>query len=347
MKAYIAESPGVLKMIDTHKPKPGPYDVLARVKYTGICGTDLAIISGQTSFVRDGLIKYPVRIGHEWSGIVEEVGKDVVDFAPGDRVVGDNAVPCGRCRNCLSGNSHLCANLRSVGTVNTWDGAFAEYMVMPAHLTYRLPESVDLKEAALIEPTVVSFVGLLRAEVRIGSHILIIGTGPIGCAAVTLAHAMGATQIIVCGRKDPKLSVCSSLGADTVINVTRDNLVAAVKEATGGEGVDSVIETSGAISVLNDALEVSRVGSRLSLVGFFERDLDGFHIDKVVLSQISVVGSTVFPGVFPRVIELLALKKISLRPLITGVFPFGRMADAVRSAQENKDSRIKVLVEQS
>ncbi len=157
---------------------------------------------------------------------------------------------------------------------------------------------------------------------------------------------MGATKIIVCGRKDPKLSVCSSLGADTVINVTKANLVASVKEATGGEGVDAVIETSGAIPVLNDALEVLRVGGRLSLIGFFERDLAGFHIDKVVLSQISMVGSTVFPGVFPRVIELLAVKKISLRPLITGIFPFVRMADAVRSAQEKKDSRIKLLVEQ-
>lgn len=346
MKAYIAERPGVLSLIDTPRPEVGPSDVLTRVKYTGICATDLAIMSGETSFVRDGLITYPVRIGHEWSGIVEEVGRDVTDFMPGDKVVGDNGVPCGKCRDCLTGKSYLCRFARSVGTVNTWDGAFAEYMLMPSHLMYKLPDSVELDEAALIEPAVISFIGLLLAHVEVGSHVLIVGTGPIGTAVTGLARAMGATKIILCGRKDAKLEIGKRMGADITINATRENLVQAVRDSTEGEGVDAVIETSGAVGVLNQSLDVLKIGGYLSLVGFYERDLDGFHIDKVVLNRINVVGAAGIPGIFPRVIDLLAHKKISLKPLITGVFAFEKMHDAVRSISENNATRIKVLVKQ-
>jgi len=129
----------------------GPRDVLTKVKYCGVCGTDVSIYTGETNLVKNGLIKYPVRIGHEWSGIVESVGSGVIEFKAGDRVVGDTVVACGECKACLGGNYMLCPDLRCVGTVNAWDGGFAEYTVFPARHIFRIPDNIALDEAALIE----------------------------------------------------------------------------------------------------------------------------------------------------------------------------------------------------
>lgn len=344
MKALIVKSPNVLEIIDTPKPSVGPNDVLAKVKYSGICATDIAIITGKASFVESGLVKYPVRIGHEWSGIVEEVGSEVTKIKVGDPVVADDGVPCFRCRECMEGNYSLCSQIRGVGTVNCWDGSFAEYIVMPSQLVHKLKSTTDLAEAAILEPACIAMNGIYQGKVRPGDRVLVIGTGPIGLSAVGLLHAMGAT-VILSGRRDSKLEYGRKMNADTLINISNNNLIEQLKEVTPNGKVDVVIETSGNIDVLNASMDYVKAGGKIVLIGFYETKLKEFNVDKLVLNALHLIGAAGTPNVFPPVIELLESGKVRFKPLITSIYPFEKVKEAIQKVIDNDGDRIKVLIE--
>ena len=344
MRAIIVNAPGDIRYVEVEKPRVGPGDVLIRVCFCGVCGTDLAILNGDMSFVREGLIKYPVRIGHEWSGIVEEVGAEVTKVKPGDKVVGDNGVACEKCRNCLAGDYLHCLNSRAVGTVNCWDGAFAEYMIMPQRHIYKLPEQIGLEEAALIEPASIALNGVKASGIHENSSVLVIGTGPIGLAGVSLVRNAGVKKLLLAGRKDGKLEVGKIMGADITVNVTKESLKDIVMRETDGEGVSAVIETSGAISSINEALDYIADSGIISLIGFYEKELNGFNIDKVVLGKIQIRGVAGEP-VMQEVIDLMASGALKLKPLSTHKVSFDEAIDAFINITEKNESKIKILVE--
>jgi 2-desacetyl-2-hydroxyethyl bacteriochlorophyllide A dehydrogenase len=345
MKAIIIAGPGDARMIEIEKPKVGKTDVLAKVVYSGICGTDLSILSGDMKLIREGFIKYPVRIGHEWSGIVAEVGKEVKRFKPGERVVSDNGVSCGECKHCREGDYGLCENIKSVGTVNCWDGSFAEYMLMPERHLYKLPDNISLEEAAMIEPTTIALAGLKSSNIKAYSKVLIIGTGPIGLAAIPFAKSMGAEKIFVSGRKPYKLNVAKTMGADRTINVTTEDLTGIVMKETGGKGVDIVIDTSGNPDAFNQCIDVVAQGGVIILIGFYENNLKDFDIDKLVTKSIRLQGILGEFGLPQQVIDIMEKEKISLKPLITHRFRFDEAIEAMKTANEKNDTKIKMLVE--
>lgn len=341
MKAFIAEQPGRHRFIDVEKPEPGPYDVISSVSYCGICGTDMAILSGETSLVRDGLIRYPVRIGHEWSGVVERVGEKVTGFAPGDRVVGDDGVACGQCRDCMEGHYGVCRYSMAVGTVNCWDGAFAETMRMPMRQMYRLPDDIALDEAALIEPAAIAYNGLLALGMLAGKTLLITGTGPIGLSAVGIARAMGA-RVVLSGRRTGKLGIGAVMGAHVTVNASEEDPREAL--AALGAPIDRALETSGNPEALGQCLAGVKNGGSVSTVAFYERNLDDVNIDALVIRNVALHGVSGSANAFPPVIALMESGHLSLRPLITGVYPFDRMEEAIETVRANRDGRIKVLV---
>jgi L-iditol 2-dehydrogenase len=304
----------------------------------------MAILSGELSLVKEGLIKYPCRIGHEWSGVVEKVGAEVRGIKPGDRVVTDNGVACGDCGPCMEGRYGLCENGRAVGTVNCWPGAFAEYMVMPFRHIYKLPDAVALDEAALIEPSMVAYGGLRTAAIGPGVTVLVIGTGPIGLAAVNLAKAMGPSRLLLSGRREAKLEMGRRMGAQATINATKEDFRKRVLEETDGKGVHAVIETSGNIQVLNEAIDVLRPGGTLALIGFYEAEWNHLNVDKVTLGMINIRGVAGSESVAPKIIDLMANRQIDLRPLITSVYPYERVNEAFDEVKANRDDRVKVLV---
>lgn len=344
MKALVISGPGEARMIETEIPCTSPDHVLVKVAFSGICGTDLAIFSGDMSLIRDGLIKYPVRIGHEWSGVVEKVGNKVVDFKPGDRVVSDSGVSCGECRHCLMKDYKSCENTRSLGTVNCWDGSFAEYIIIPERHLFKLSDNISLEEGVLIEPATIALAGLKKCNINKESTVLIIGTGAIGLSAIPLAKEMGAGRVIVSGRKTYKLDVAKLMGADVIVNSTREDLNAVVLKETNGKGADAIIETSGNISVINQSVDALRYEGIIALIGFYETNLHDFNIDKFVMKCAQMKGVLGEFGSPQEVINMRKSGKFSFLPLITHRFDFDDVIDAIKTAEEKNDTKIKMLV---
>ncbi len=318
-------------------------EVLIKVMYTGVCATDIAIFTGDCSFVRSGEITYPCRIGHEFAGIVAKTGPKVTKFKVGDRVITDNGVKCGKCDACLRGDYANCKNDRSVGTINCWPGAFAEYMYMPERHTYHLSDNIDFKQAALIEPISMA-VGAMRSyEVTSDSVVAVIGTGPIGIGTAALAKKRGAKKVIIVGRTPWKLDVGKQCGADFAVCTKDGDPVEQVRALTGGLGVDYTVETSGGLDTPMQAIQMTKKKGTVALVAFYEHPIPNFEIDAWTARSTRVIGVMGEPGNM-QMSEHEFATGLNLEPIITQIVDFDDAPDFFQHSQETKKQRIKALV---
>ncbi len=344
MKALSVISKNNIKMLNISEPVLKKDEILCRVVYSGICGTDLVIYTGETNFVKDGLIKYPVRIGHEWSGYVEKTGSGVTKFKEGDRVVSDNGISCRECAACLRGDMEHCENNRSVGTINCWEGSFAEYIVIPECHLYHLPDSINYKKGAMIEPLTVAYAGMTKYPVGSKTTVAVIGTGPIGMSALAIAERMGAEKIICIGRTDEKLNIAKKLGATHVININKTDALKEIDSITGGTGVDFTVETSGASPTVQQAIDITRAGGFISMIGFYENDIDGLVINRLVTKGLTVRGIMGEIGIVPPIIKYITESGLDLEPMITRVIGFDDAVSYFENHAEYHKKDIKVLV---
>lgn len=344
MKAARLLGPNNIEIIDINKPEVYQGDVLVRVKNVGICGTDYSIYSGESQFVKSGMIKYPMTLGHEWSGIIEESGDQVKNLKIGDRVVGDAGVSCGICYECLCGRYINCESLRCVGTINTWDGAYAEYILMPERHAYLIPQNVSYEEAALVEPAATALYAVRRGDVKPGDIVLVHGTGPIGLAAVQLAKVSGAACVILSGRKDYKLDIGKMMGADITVNIMKDDLAKRILEITDGKGAHVIIEASGSTDVLRQSVGIIRAGGTISVVAFYERELSGFNIDDFVFKDARLVAVSGSPGLSVTILELMKFGRINLKPMITHRYSLDNVASALENMKRDNDQKIKIML---
>jgi 2-desacetyl-2-hydroxyethyl bacteriochlorophyllide A dehydrogenase len=346
MKALIVREPGKPEVAEVEKPVPGPHDIVAKVLHCGICGTDLSIVDGTLNLGKGNDPIYPVRLGHEWSGIVEEVGNEVRIFKKGDRVISDSGVYCGECDNCKAKNFESCTGSRSIGTIrNAWPGAFAEYMKVPVMNAFKIPDIVAADEAALVEPAGIGLSGILKANLESGKTFLVIGTGAISLGALVCARGIGAGKIILAGRKDLKLEIGKKMGADVTVNMSREDLTASVQKETGGRGADAVLDATGAAELLNLSVSLCIVHGKIIIPGFYEKPVDGFLIDNMVANGRSLVGTAGRMGIPARILNLLEYRRINLKPMITARYPFEKVLDAFAVAKAKKDTMIKVMVD--
>ena len=344
MKAIIVHATGDLRYEEIAKPVPGPHEVVARVVCCGICGTDAEIFHGDTSLTRDGLVKCPVRIGHEWSGIVESVGSEVGGFQPGDRVISDTGSSCGHCEACLSGNFKKCALISSLGTVGDHKaGAFAEYIVMYDWHMHKIPDDIGFEEATLAEPGTIALNALIDCGVGEGTTVVITGTGAIGLMAVSFAKQLGA-KVILAGRKRMKLDIGREMGAAEIIDLTEEDLVKGVLKYTGGRGTDVFYETTGYSRFITQALEATAYMGTIGLVGFYEKSLDNFDANRLVMEHKRVQGCEGSAWRAQQVLDMMSLGKISLKPMITHRIPFEEAGNAIKTARENTAEKIKTIV---
>jgi L-iditol 2-dehydrogenase len=272
MKALmkVGQGAGQIEIRDIPVPAIPKDDwVLIQVKAAGVCGTDLHIWHDQFSYWP------PVVLGHEFSGVVVEIGQAVKGFKPGDRVVAEpHSMACGVCELCRQGKIQICADKRSPG----WgiDGAFTDYLVMPALLLHKIPDQLSFDLAALAEPLAITVHQVAeRVRIECQDFVVITGAGPIGILAAFVAKTMGAGKVAITGREtcnQVRFAAAQKMGADFIINVDRENAVERVMELTNGRGADLVIETSGAGPAIAQSIAMARKCGRISAIGISPRE---------------------------------------------------------------------------
>ena len=342
MKVLLSEGSSRGRIVTMPVPEVAPGTVLVKVAYCGICGTDQDLFSGECSFAENGQVSYPVRLGHEWSGVVEAVGEGVINFEQGDRVVGDNAVSCGKCDACLVGDYAHCAHMLNVGTIDpVYDGAFCEYFLIAAHHLHKIPDGISLKEATLAEPLSVAFGGIKHMNITNNSTVAVIGTGCIGMAAVVLAKCLGAKTVWMIGRNERKLESARALGAE-IINVKQCDAVQTILDLTNGQGADFVLECSGAPNTFKQAIDIAAFRATVALIGFYEHRENGVNIDSIVAKALTLIGVMGEMDNMAGALRILAEHKPDLLPIITDELAFDDCI--VGFTRKNYPDAVKIAV---
>ncbi len=312
----MEESEG-LSLVDWPVPQPGPYDVLIRVKASSICGTDVHIYNWDAW--SQSRIKPPVILGHEFSGEIVEVGREVTQWKAGDFVSAEGHIVDWTCAACQNGQPHLCVNVQVIGIDR--NGAFAEYVVVPGENVWKNPEELPPEIASLQDPFG-NAVHTAYAFDLAGKSVLITGVGPIGLMTIPVARVAGATQIIVTDVSEPKLALAKRMGADVMLNPVDDDVVAAVQELTG-DGADVLLEMSGAAPAITSGLAALRPGAEVALLGVPAKPIEIDWANHVVFKGVTIqaiYGRKIW-DTWHRMRALLATGAVDLSPLITHDLP--------------------------
>jgi L-iditol 2-dehydrogenase len=316
MKSLLLSEYNHLEIADMPLPPVGPDEVLVRVEACGICGSDVHGYDGSS-----GRRIPPIVMGHEAAGTVAAVGSQVRGYAEGDRVTFDSTVYCGHCSFCLSGDVNLCDNRQVIG-VSCGDyrrhGAFAEFVVVPERILYHLPATISFAQAAMLEAVSVALHAVRVSEARGGETALIIGAGMIGLLTLQAARAAGCSPVLVADVDATRLELARQAGADGIIDSKSANLLAEVHKHTGGRGVDLAFEAVGRNETVAAAIDCTRKGGTVTLVGNISPEVK-LPLQKVVSRQIRLQGSCASAGEYPQAIELVANGKIIVGSLITAI----------------------------
>ncbi|MEM9169427.1 MAG: L-threonine 3-dehydrogenase [Pseudomonadota bacterium] len=339
MKALIkAKAEEGIWMADIGAPEPGPHDVLIEVKRTAICGTDVHIYNWDAWAQRT--IPVPMAVGHEFSGVIVEIGADVpaehAQLAVGDRVSAEGHVTCGYCRNCRAGRRHLCRNTKGVG-VNR-PGAFADYLSVPAFNVYRLPDGVSDELGAIFDPFGNAAHTALAFDL-VGEDVLITGAGPIGVMAAAIARFVGARHVVVTDVNDYRLDLARAMGATRAVNVQTTDLNDVMNDLGMTEGFDVGLEMSGAPAAFSSMLAAMNHGGKIALLGIMPNGA-GVDWEQVIFKGLEIKG-VYGRRMFETWYKMGALIQagLDLTPIITHRFPvedFQKGFDVMRSGRSGK-----------
>ena len=337
MQAIVKErrAPG-LTVTTVPKPAPGPGEVLIAVRHAGVCGTDLHIADWDPW--AQGRIKPPLVIGHEFAGEIVALGDGVTGLRKGQLVTAEGHIVCGHCLQCRTGNSHICKNTRIIGVDR--DGAFAEYIVMPTTNVLTL-SGIPTEVGAIMDPMGNAFHTVLTAEIP-GSTVLVVGCGPIGCFAVGIARAAGATKVIASDVNPKRLALAEKMGAHITINAATDDVVKTVVGETGGEGADVVCEMSGVPSALHQAFAAVRMGGRVQLLGIPKVDVPMDFANEIIFKGITiygVIGRKMYET-WHQMRRFLTGGQFAPRPVITHRFPLAKIDDALAAIRSGDAGKV-------
>ena len=318
MKALLLKNYKELELVDLPTPEIGPDDLLVRVKACGICGSDVHGFDGST-----GRRIPPLVMGHEAAGEVAAAGANVKAYKPGDRVTFDSTVSCGKCYFCTHGDINLCDNRQVLG-VSCGEyrrhGAFAEFVLVPQNIAYKIPDTLAYEHAALIEAVSIGVHAVSISPIKLGDTAVIVGAGMIGLLTLQAARLAGCTRVIAVDLDDAKLEVAKKLGADEGLNPKTCDVPARVAELNGGRGADVAIECVGASSPVKTAILSVRKGGTVTLVGNITPNIE-IPLQSVVTRQIRLQGSCASNGEYPQCIDLLARGAIRVDPIISARAP--------------------------
>jgi 2-desacetyl-2-hydroxyethyl bacteriochlorophyllide A dehydrogenase len=344
MKAIVIHGPSQISIDDVDIKKPDAGEVLVKVKAVGICNTDYELYTNEMFYITEGISKLPMIPGHEWSGVVDELGEGVTDFAVGDKVCGECTVSCGSCYYCVRGIPNQCTNRTETGIMNR-DGAFAEYITFPVSHLHRF-RNISFPEAAMVETSGVAYYAVRSGGVGPMDNVLVTGPGAVGLMAAQIAKKVfNAKRVILSGTRSERLEKAGSFGLDGLVNIREDDLEEKVREFTNGEMIDVVIEESGGSGVFADIKKIINPCGRVVLNGFFGAREAPIQWDAFTVKDVKIIGTLGSPNVWDDVIHLLDTGKITSSPLVThrmGLLDFEKGLDTVINRKENV---CKVVIE--
>jgi len=318
-------------------PTVGPKDVRIRVTAFAICGTDLHIIEWDRW--AESRIKPPLVFGHEFTGIVESVGAEVALVKPGDRVTGETHVYCGLCYACRRGLAHLCQNVTILGVDR--QGAFADFVVIPEGNVWKLHPDIPEEIAAIHDPLGNAVHTALAGPIA-GLRFSVFGCGPIGCFAVGILKASGASWVAAIDRNPLRLELAERMGADVLLNVEKDDVAGSIVRLTDGRGVDGMLEMSGHPQAIRDGFESLANGGRVSLLGIPSAPLE-IDVAKEIIFRGAVVqginGRIIFDTWY-RMQELLLTGRLDVRPVLTHQLGWSEFEKAVELQRSGKAGKI-------
>ncbi|CAM3928628.1 NAD(P)-dependent alcohol dehydrogenase [Lederbergia lenta] len=341
MKAAILNKPKSIEIKEIPIPEPKNNEALLKVHCIGICGSDVHYY--EHGRIGRYVVEKPIILGHEVSGTVVKVGKDVKNLNVGDRVAVEPGIPCGDCDYCRSGRYNLCADVEFMATP-PFDGAWSEYVTVKSDFLFKLPDHVSFEEGALIEPLSVGFHAMRRGKVGPGDTLLVTGLGPIGLLTIEAAKMFGISEIygsdVVAFRRDLALE----MGAKGVIDPSKGSVQDQLKEATGDKAIDVLIETSGNAHAVSDTINLVKRGGRVVYVGLPTADSIPIDITSMIDAEIDMLGVFRYVNTYADAIKSLDHPLVDLKKVITDQYPLDDIQKAIEVAMTEKEKSIKVMI---
>ncbi len=341
MRALVKTAPGTgMTLREVPVPACGPNDVLIRVHHAGVCGTDLHIWEWDSW--ASNRLKPPVVIGHEFAGRIEKLGPEAEAaglLAVGDLVTAEGHIICGHCLQCRTGNGHLCQRTQIIGVDR--DGAFADYIAMPASNVMKL-EGIPTEIGAIMDPMGNAFHTVLEGDAVIGSAVLVLGCGPIGCFAAGVARAAGASLVVASDFNDKRLGIAKQMGAHVTLNPGRDDVLGRIRELTQGDGVDLVCEMSGHPAGHAQAFAAARLGGRVNLLGTPSKTTEVDFARDIIFKGLTLYGVTgrKMYDTWHVMQRFLRGGQVDPRPVVTHRFPLEGIGDAIQVIKDGQAGKV-------
>jgi threonine dehydrogenase-like Zn-dependent dehydrogenase len=343
VKALVLEE--YMKFAFKEYPDPmlrAPDDVLIRVRAASICGSDVHGMDGST-----GRRIPPIIMGHEASGEIVEVGTGVDGFRPGDRVTFDSTEYCGECFHCRRGEVNLCDNRKVLGVSCAdyrRDGAFAEYLVVPKRILYRMPDTLDFIDASIAEPAAVAAHAAAITPIAMGESLAVVGAGLIGLLLIQILRAHSPGTILAMDTDPERRQAALAAGATAALDPASPETLQAILDLSGGRGFDRSFEAVGATAPIKMAIAATRKGGSVTLIGNVSPSVE-IPLQSVVTRQISLLGSCATAGEYPLVLDLLAHRKIDARSIISAIAPLSEGASWFARLHAREKGLLKVVLE--
>ena len=327
--------PGKVDFLLRTVDEPKEQQVVIKIASSAICGSDLHIFKGKHPSA-----PLPVTIGHEFAGEVVAVGSKVSKVKIGDRVTVEPVIVCGKCRACRTGNYGYCENISF--TYRVGDGAMADYITVEEPYVYKLPEHLSYSAGALIDPLAVAVNAVMRADIKLGEKVLVIGAGAIGILVAALCRRRGAAEVAIADFSQKRLNIALELGATMAINPSKQNVYDVVSKITDGVGMDKTFECVGLEATFNQAMMALRKNGLATIVGIFENPNITIPATRFITHEIRVQGSQGYCWDFPIALEMS--KEIDLEKLITHTFKLEDLQQALETCLDRDSGALKVII---
>ena len=341
MKVAVMEGIGKMGYTRRPIPTPKPNEVLVKLNYVGICGSDMHYY--ETGAIGSYVVKPPFVLGHEPGGVVVEVGSEVTHLKVGDRVALEPGKTCGHCEFCRTGRYNLCPDVVFFATPPV-DGVFQEYVAHEAALCFKLPENVSTLEGALIEPLAVGFHAANQGGAHAGQTAVVMGSGCIGLVSMMALKAEGVSKVYVVDIMPKRLEKAMELGADGVIDASQQNAVDAVMALTEDRGCDLVIETAGTEFTTRQCIQMTKKGATIVLVGYSKTGEMTLPMSLALDKELTFKTVFRYRHIYPMAIDAVAAGKINLKGIVTDVFDFDDIQNAMDRSVTDKSNIVKAVV---